>query len=879
MRSMGKPGIRLTIFTLFITLLLLAMGVMMATQYHFNERYAFSAAEQGFQSLTENLERKRQTLAIDTRGDLNLLATTAGLEVRVTDAADHPALPQLLQLLENRPHAYAVYIGQANGDFYEVINLASDPQLYKLLQAPPEARWAVISLSADDDHQRKQYRFLNPSLQPVGHWQENTRYRPQSRPWFKNAQRGKGVVKTGPYLFSHLNSTGVTFSVALSDQAVLAMDYTLSYLGKSLLKNKPSPDARLFVFDQHGRIQFSEHKLDRSTVDTTLTVPETQRMALTEKEKAFVASAPVFRVSNQRDWPPFDYVEKGHPRGYSIDLMRLLAAKTGLQFQFVNDYSFQAMLQAVNQGGLDIVHSLFRSEEREALGDFTRAHFETHNAFITRRETDAIGGFSQLSGKTLAMVAGWTTTEFIAREYPDIELQRYDDIMSALKAVAKGQADATIDTPESFRYLKQAYGLDGLMLNRTLPQNHFLNDASLYMLVSKDLPQLHALLNRALDHLAPETRMALNRRWGLERDEAHSEGLDRAPPPLLAAMKASETPSRVTQFRYDGQTWLGGWGQLPESESGARYLGMMIPKATVLGPYRNMMHSSALAALVILMLMLPLIWLLTSRLVEPIYRLRHLASLVKKKRYDRVQPVDSHIRELHHLSHAMYDMALGVRDYEAEQAKAIELKQMFVDHLQENEKVLEARVLERTRALEATNQALEASREKLRYQAYHDGLTGLPNRQAFNQKMQRWLTAEEALPYHDGTFALLVIDLNRFKPINDTHGHKAGDSILVEVADRLSKATPESALLARVGGDEFVILWPDVDDHAHGEDIKQSLLASVEGPCDYEGVTLMISLSIGVALYPTDAKQEAPLFCVADEAMYAHKQARRMAVR
>ncbi|MGC9385513.1 MAG: diguanylate cyclase domain-containing protein [Hydrogenovibrio sp.] len=867
----NKPSIRWTIFSLFILLVMLTIGVLLLTQYVFNERFAYTQAEARFVTLVERLEAQRQALNDETRRDLKLLAQVPNLNNRVTLSESHPALTPFVQLLANRPQAYAVYVAREEGDFYEVINLASDPRVPALLQAPAGARWALVLLSDEDDYQFKHFHFLDERLTQLSERRERTRYQPQKRPWFQAARQQQAeVVSSKPYLFNHLNATGVTYSYALKDGSVLAMDYTLSFLARDLARFKPTADSRVFVFDEHGRIQFSEAGWASDALSQGF-LADIEPMSLSPQEQAFVEAAPVIRVSNQRDWPPFDFVEAGQPKGFSIDLMRVLAAKTGLRFQFVNDYTFREMLQALQNGGLDLVHTVFKTPSREALGDFGKAHFDAQNSFITRQNVPVIDGFSELKGQTLAMVDGWSTTDYIDEHYPNIKLLRVPDIMTALDAVQQGKAYATIDTPESFYHLRSIYGLDDLTVNQSLPLRHPIHDASLYLLVSNDLPDLRTLLNRALSEVSPRTLNTLKKRWNL-RENAREDALEVRVPDAFVQTVKQQQPYQVFGLHDENVNWLAAYATLPEASRENLYLGMMTPKNTVLGPYRHMMSLSGLAGIVIFVLMLPIIWWVTSRLVHPIYRLRHMAALVKKKRFDEVKAVDSHIKELHQLSYAMHDMALGVRDYEAEQRKTVELQKMFVDHLKENEKVLESRVQERTRALEQANQQLQDSREKLRYQAFHDALTGLPNRQAFNHFLADVLSTSVG-------FALVMVDLNKFKAINDTHGHAAGDHILVEVANRLQQAVSAGVRIARIGGDEFVMIWPGLMEQADADRMKQRLVDEVEGPCEYIGTRLEVSLSIGVARYPQQATTEVELFRLADEAMYEHKMARKMVRR
>jgi len=158
--------------------------------------------------------------------------------------------------------------------------------------------------------------------------------------------------------------------------------------------------------------------------------------------------------------------------------------------------------------------------------------------------------------------------------------------------------------------------------------------------------------------------------------------------------------------------------------------------------------------------------------------------------------------------------------------------------------------------------------EELARLAYHDALTGMPNRRLLEDRMAQALK----LAQRDASgFSLLFIDLDRFKPINDTLGHKVGDLVLQEVSQRLTRSVRQGDTAARTGGDEFVILLQNAVAPAHIETIVNGLLAKLSEPIAAGEHQLMIGASIGCARYPQDASDTATLVKHADNAMYAAK--------
>ncbi|MFD5232946.1 putative bifunctional diguanylate cyclase/phosphodiesterase [Streptomyces qaidamensis] len=152
-----------------------------------------------------------------------------------------------------------------------------------------------------------------------------------------------------------------------------------------------------------------------------------------------------------------------------------------------------------------------------------------------------------------------------------------------------------------------------------------------------------------------------------------------------------------------------------------------------------------------------------------------------------------------------------------------------------------------------------------------DPLTGLPNRQWL---LERIWTALDDAERIDARAALMLIDLDRFRSVNDTLGHLAGDRLLLQIADRLRVALPRGAEAARLGGDEFAVLLPVADSTTSATRIARSLVAALSSPLDLDGLTLVLEASAGVAVFPDHALDAEGLLRRADVAMYQAKRDR-----
>jgi diguanylate cyclase (GGDEF)-like protein len=165
---------------------------------------------------------------------------------------------------------------------------------------------------------------------------------------------------------------------------------------------------------------------------------------------------------------------------------------------------------------------------------------------------------------------------------------------------------------------------------------------------------------------------------------------------------------------------------------------------------------------------------------------------------------------------------------------------------------------------------------QIRHQATHDALTGLPNRVLFADRLRQAVLAAQR---EKTRLAVLYFDLDKFKPVNDTHGHAIGDALLISVAQRVSASLRESDTLARVGGDEFVVLLPRCAGPDDARTVGENILAQLNRPFRVEQLVLHISCSVGFALFPENGADGDALLRSADQAMYEAKTHGRSQVR
>ena len=171
--------------------------------------------------------------------------------------------------------------------------------------------------------------------------------------------------------------------------------------------------------------------------------------------------------------------------------------------------------------------------------------------------------------------------------------------------------------------------------------------------------------------------------------------------------------------------------------------------------------------------------------------------------------------------------------------------------------------------LASTVTAFVQAEKNVRNLAQHDVLTGLPNRRLLSERLQQAIGFAKRQGH---SLALIFHDLDNFKPVNDTYGHRAGDVLLQEVAKRLRDCVRETDTVARLGGDEFVVLLPSISGRDDALFVAEKIHDALLLPFDIEGHTVSISTSIGIAIHPDHGDTEEALLVNADDAMYSAKQ-------
>jgi diguanylate cyclase (GGDEF)-like protein len=187
----------------------------------------------------------------------------------------------------------------------------------------------------------------------------------------------------------------------------------------------------------------------------------------------------------------------------------------------------------------------------------------------------------------------------------------------------------------------------------------------------------------------------------------------------------------------------------------------------------------------------------------------------------------------------------------------------------QNERIVRRQVDALEQAVTARTQGLETANKQLRHLATHDALTGLPNRVLMDDRISQSIVAADR---HGQSFSVIMLDLDRFKVVNDSVGHRAGDELLKEVARRLKTVVREGDTVARLGGDEFVLIISASPEPDTAQQVARRIIEVMQDPVRIADIEIHTSASMGIAFYPGDAGTIEMLLARADAAMYCAKQ-------
>ena len=664
-------SIRLTVVSVFMLVALLTAGLSLGLQYYFSRDLAKTAAKRSFRTTAEKISERIQALDIQSANLVGILSYFPELRDFPDAEQRRSAISFLAGAMEQNPSLYSIYVGYDTGSFFEIINLESGDNVRQAFSAAPHDRWVAIRIIEENGVRWKLSTYLDQNFIPRVDTREPTDYDPRKRPWFGLAVDSQGIAKTPPYFFSLLKAPGVTYAQSMDNgRRVVAVDISLAGMSSFLQRQSILPHSQAFLFDAEGDIIAraaqkgeEQRQIRAGAIDLTL------------EERVFILEHPVIRASNEMDWPPFDFALSGKPRGYSVDLLDLLAEKAGFRVEYVNGYSWTKLVELYNKGDIDLLHSLVKTPDREKMGVFTKSYLPMPQAFAVRKGAPFPSSIAELEGKTVAIPKGWATDLYLEKNHPGIKRLHVASSLEAMRAVSAGKADATLDSEPVLRFLAASYFLSDLEIAGHPPELAGDNRQGLYFLVHSEKAALAGILDKALATVTKEEQAALADKWfdtGKKTASKPAEGGTVPHSELLDLAKSAGAEGDLRIMDIGGRKHFGYVARIESDYGGNEFMGLLVSVQETIRPYMEKIRFSLLVTLGLLLLLVPVVWYCATIIVKPINALALESEKVKKRRYDDVTVVKSDITEIQGLSRSMVSMASAIKVYEESQRELMD---------------------------------------------------------------------------------------------------------------------------------------------------------------------------------------------------------------
>ncbi len=235
-------------------------------------------------------------------------------------------------------------------------------------------------------------------------------------------------------------------------------------------------------------------------------------LELTEPQKEWIAGHPILRVANEMDWPPFDFAEEGEPKGYSTDLVRLIAEKAGLRIDFVTGLTWDELMARFKAGEIDVMPAIYSSEARRSFALFTESYFSHPSVMAVRSGDDTVQSLDDLDGRRVAAIRGFMISATLREQFPSIEHVPVNNVVEGMTAVSMGDADAFIDSIGVISYVAREHYIPNIRILTHIPLKQLANP-DLHMAVGKEQTVLLGILEKGLRSVTVEELEALRREW------------------------------------------------------------------------------------------------------------------------------------------------------------------------------------------------------------------------------------------------------------------------------------------------------------------------------------------------------------------------------
>jgi diguanylate cyclase (GGDEF)-like protein/PAS domain S-box-containing protein len=568
---------------------------------------------------------------------------------------------------------------------------------------------------------------------------------------------------------------------------------------------------------------------------------------LTENEQQWLQSHPVVSFAGDPNWLPYEaFDKKGNYIGIVAEHLELIAAMTGLQFDISPSKTWTESTEKARRGLVDVLSETDDSELRSHL-DFTHSYLSNPIVIVMSNEENYVESISAIKHRKIALIKNYGYTSKIRNRYPEINFVTVDDIHDGLIAVSTGEVDALLCTLALCSYTIVELDINNV---RITGKTEF--DTRLAFGVQKNLPVLLSILNKAIDSISQEQQQLIHEHWIKEKfveREDYTLVYQVAVVAIVLLLMITFWNRRLSR---EVTLRLATEKELNSAQEVLR-----------ISHQRLSFHRENAPLAVIE-------WNMDFRVVDWNQAAEDIFGYSKEEMQqphatEKILPLD--VRPaVDEVWRNLIQNTGGTRSRNENLTK--DGRTILCEWYNTPLLDLDGKVIGVASLVDDVTERAQ-SEEVIWKQANFDMLTGLPNRNMFHERLRQEMIRTDR---DRGSLALLLIDLDEFKEVNDTLGHDFGDELLRQAARRISGCVRHSDTVARLGGDEFTVILSDVYDDTNIEDVTQKIIRKLEEEYHLGDEFVHISGSIGITLYPEDASDIDTLIKNADQAMYAAKK-------
>lgn len=585
---------------------------------------------------------------------------------------------------------------------------------------------------------------------------------------------------------------------------------------------------------------------------------------LTQDEKNWIETHPMIKVGVDRDYAPYEWLENDEYKGVAVDYMKKIEEIVGIKFHIVKNKSWDEIINMAKNGELDMITSIVETPERLKYLSFTEFYRKSPVIIIDRGDKGFIGGLKHLNNKKVSVEKNYFMEEILRKNHPNIKLQVVDSTKKALDLVNRGEVDAYVGDVGLSDYLIKKYNFSNL---RFSGQTEYFSNQG--FAVTKNNQELLSILNKAVNSLPEDEIEKMFNYWlnidrGINIKTIVIYAIGTLFILLIIIYWVYRLRSEITQRKIIENKLMcseSHYRQLTEDINDVIWKVNTNFIVTYISPsderFRGYKASEVIGNSVFELFTDESVLILKEKIKE---------RLELSSKGNKLPPLTIELQHKCKDGTIIWGEILSKQEFDA--------KGNIIGYHGITREITKRKELQ----------------EKIEQLAYCDTLTKLPNRRSLDEKMSFIMSKSERSQKY---CALVFIDLDNFKPLNDTYGHNVGDLLLIEVANRLKNSVRKLDAVARIGGDEFVIILDEFDED---KDIsKENIFQVVEKIRIYLAKAYKFNIineekenidiehnctaSIGIRMFKGESESSIDIFKCADSAMYEAKESGRNTIK